>query len=373
MTTLPGPNRTAFLDKLKVILTLLVILHHTAIMYGADGGWYLRNTADGLAAKLLLTLFCSVNQAFFMGMFFLLAGYFTTPSYEKKGAVAFLSDRALRLGLPTLLFGLVLGPFTIALAEAGPEQSVLEFWWNWGGAFHFNIGPLWFAYALLLFSLSYVALRGLLPQLRWQFDATTLNHKAIACCLLIWAIASFALRLWVPTGQEKALLQIGYFSSYCLLFFIGCAAAKQRLLEQITARLALPWLAVSIIALPSLFILAIACGALRGVPFIVNGGWSLAALSYAVWEPLVATGIILSMLWYGRVSARPWHFWQKLAPLSFASYIVHAPVVVALGRYSQNWQAASLLKFLLVGSSSVALSFALAALLLKIPVLKRWL
>lgn len=373
MTTLPDQNRTAFLDKLRVILTLLVILHHTAIMYGAEGGWYLRKPADGLAAKLLLTLFCSVNQAFFMGMFFLIAGYFTTSSYEKKGAGAFLKDRSLRLGLPILGFGFVLGPFTIALAEAGPEQSLLDFWWNWGGAFHFNIGPLWFAYALLLFSLSYAALRGLLPQLCWQFDATSLNHKAIAWCLLIWATASFALRLWVPTGQEKALLQIGYFSSYVLLFFLGCGAAKQRLLEQISARLALPWLVISILALPSLFAIAIACGALRGVDFHVNGGWSFAALSYAVWEPLVAAGIILSLLWYARVSAKPWAGWTRLARLSFAAYIVHAPVVVAFGRGSQNWQAASLIKFAVIGSAGVAFSFAVAALILCIPGAKRWL
>ncbi len=373
MSNLPPTSRTAFLDRLRSILTILVILHHTAIMYGAEGGWYLRYPADGLVSKLLLTLFCSVNQAFFMGMFFLLAGYFTTLSYEKKSALPFLRERLLRLGLPILLFGLVLGPYTIALAEAPADTSILSFWWHWVRQFHFNIGPLWFAYALLLFSLAYALLRYLLPSLRWQLTERALRHRWILFGIAIWAMGAFALRLWVPTGQEKALLQLGYFSSYILLFVLGCAAAKNRLLELIEGRLALPWLLITTLSLPVLFLVAIASGALRGVPFPVNGGWNLAALTYAVWEPFVAAGIILTLLWRSRVSAQPWRFWSRLAPLSYTSFIVHAPVVVALGKLLHPWQQPSLLMFSLVGSVSVVLSFGLAALIKKLPGSQGWL
>jgi hypothetical protein len=41
-----------------------------------------------------------------MGILFLLAGYFTPGSLERKGYARFLSDRFLRLGLPLLAFGL---------------------------------------------------------------------------------------------------------------------------------------------------------------------------------------------------------------------------------------------------------------------------
>jgi hypothetical protein len=61
------------------------------------------HTPGGPSATLssvILTLFCSTNQAYIMGILFLLAGYFTPASVERKGYARFVSDRFLRLGLP---------------------------------------------------------------------------------------------------------------------------------------------------------------------------------------------------------------------------------------------------------------------------------
>ena len=61
------------LDKLRVALTFLVIAHHAAQAYGPNGGgWPIFN--DERSA--VLGPFFSVNAAFFMGLFFLIAGYF---------------------------------------------------------------------------------------------------------------------------------------------------------------------------------------------------------------------------------------------------------------------------------------------------------
>lgn len=367
MTNIMQTSRTDFLDRIRVLLTALVILHHTAIMYGAEGGWYLQYKASGLASGLLLTLFCSVNQAFFMGMFFLLAGYFSTRSFESKGARQFLTDRLLRLGVPVLLFGFVLGPFTNALAETPTGEPVWSFWWSLVAQATFNIGPLWFAYALLIFSVTYMALRLLLPKVRWKLSPEVLSHTWIALFLMAWGIAAFALRLWVPTGQERGLLQVGYFASYILLFFFGCAAGQARLLESINKKLALPWGWISLMTIPSLFAYAILSGALKGGAFHVNGGWTMPAFAYAMWEPFVAGGIMLMLLWRFRVSAKPWAFWKRLAPLCYAAFIVHAPIVVGLGVLLQAWKDYSLCLFFLVGGASLMVSFGIAALLMKLP------
>lgn len=371
MSNIMQTSRTDFLDRIRVLLTALVILHHTAIMYGADGGWYLRYKADGIASSLLLTLFCSVNQAFFMGMFFLLAGYFSTRSFESKGARQFLTDRLLRLGVPVLVFGFVLGPLTNALAETPAGETVWSFWWHLMSRVDFNIGPLWFAYALLIFSVAYMALRLLLPRLSWNLSPAVLNHAWVLFFLVTWGIAAFALRLWVPTGQERGLLQIGFFASYILLFFFGCAAAQARLLENIDKKLALPWGWISLLTIPSLFAYAILSGALKGVPFHVNGGWTMPAFAYAMWEPFVACGIMLMLLWRFRVSTQPWAFWKKLAPLCYAAFIVHAPVVVGLGVLSQAWKDYSIAMFILIGCASLIMSFGVAALLIQLPGAKK--
>src|SRR5579859_4418870 len=87
-------SRELYIDRLRSVMTVFVILHHTAITYGAPGGWYYNELKpSGSVASLLLTLFVATNQAYFMGFFFLLAGYFTPPSLERKGYGKFLGDR----------------------------------------------------------------------------------------------------------------------------------------------------------------------------------------------------------------------------------------------------------------------------------------
>ena len=97
----PAPSRHAALDVLRAGTTLLVVFHHAAITYGAQGGWFYQELAPGSAwSSRLLSFFCAFNQAWFMGLFFLLAGYFTPAALTRKGVWRFCADRALRLGLP---------------------------------------------------------------------------------------------------------------------------------------------------------------------------------------------------------------------------------------------------------------------------------
>ena len=87
--------RTVFIDNIRVALTAGVVFQH------ADS-WYWIQPAAG--SSLTLTVFCVINQAFYMGFFFLIAGYFTPASYEQKGQWRFIGDRLLRLGVPLLVF-----------------------------------------------------------------------------------------------------------------------------------------------------------------------------------------------------------------------------------------------------------------------------
>ena len=68
-------GRLVFIESLRTVLTVLVIAHHSAITHGGSGSWFYREVQDsGAPFSLLLTLCCAVNQAFFMGLFFLLSG-----------------------------------------------------------------------------------------------------------------------------------------------------------------------------------------------------------------------------------------------------------------------------------------------------------
>jgi hypothetical protein len=103
-TECPRPSRLFFADHLRVALTILVVLHHLAVIYGASAPFYYVEPPlpDGLAFLLLL-VFVLINQGYFMG-FFLISGYFTPGSFDRKGAGPFLKDRVLRLFVPLVAF-----------------------------------------------------------------------------------------------------------------------------------------------------------------------------------------------------------------------------------------------------------------------------
>lgn len=365
--------RTFFIDRLRVVLTVLVILHHTAITYGGSGGWFYREVHDsGTPTSLLLTVFCAVNQSFFMGMFFLFAGYFTPAALQRKGARQFVQERLVRLGIPLLVFGFLLGPLAVALAEAPATGRVGERLRMLLSGGTFVIGPLWFAWALMLFAFGFAAWRHFRPE-PMRHELRPLPPPLV----WLWAalgvgVVALTVRQFVPVGENVLGLQLGYFASYVFLFALGCTASRHRWLEKVERRQALPWAWVTLFTLPVLFVAAALSGALEGRPVNFNGGLGLPAVVYAFWEPFVAWGVMatLLVLFRERINA-PSAVWQAWGALAYGAFIVHAPVVVGASVALAAWEAWPLLKFGVVSSVSVIASFALTSLLLRLPGARR--
>ena len=137
-TATGSPNRLFFIDNLRTGLILLVVLHHVALVYGAslEGYYYVEPPFTDPLAFVVLLVFALVNQSWFMGAFFLVAGYFTPGSYDRKGPGTFLKDRLFRLGITTPL--------------------------TWNAYPHFlGMGPMWFVAMLLIFNFGYAGWRSL--------------------------------------------------------------------------------------------------------------------------------------------------------------------------------------------------------------------
>ena len=365
----PRRARNAGIDALRVGTTFLVVLHHTAITYGAIGGWYYKEVpTDGSLSSLLLVFFCTFNQAWFMGLFFLLAGYYTPASLQAAGSWHYLRHRLQRLGIPLLVYGFVIGPATIALAQTArgkPFWETLLRLWSQG---EFEKGPMWFAWALLIFALGAVV---------WHaFDARRgktgaerpfPTNAALLLAALGTGAGAFALRLQWPVGREVAGLQIGYFASYVVLFIAGSLAASPQWLEQWPATQVRTWRRVAWLALPVLPVVVLG-GPLLGLQGRPEGGWNIPALVYALWEPFVAWGVILALL--GRFQRRFSEFGPlgaRLARRAFAIYVIHPPVVVAVALAWRPVAAPVLLKFVVSGSIACVLCYLLAGLLLRLP------
>jgi fucose 4-O-acetylase-like acetyltransferase len=370
-------QRDLYIDRLRTVVTALVILHHTAITYGAIGGWFWREIEPSSApSSQLLILFCTTNQAYFMGFFFLLAGYFTPASLERKGYARFIGDRFLRLGLPLLAFGLILGPLTAAMVNSwegdGFWTCIRSLWRHK----HFINGPLWFAQALLIFSLAYCAWRATLGAPLSQSERT---EKPVPSGLwwLLSALgtgaAALAIRQFVPTGVNVFGLQLGYFATYIFLFAGGIAAWRYDWLRQLNWKNARTGIIAFAITWPLMPLGSALARALNG-PGKSNfsSGFSWTAIFYALWEPFVAWGLIALWLLFARARMnQPSALWAWLNRRAYAVYILHPPVLVGIALLLHGWFAPALVKFGAVGLLTCIATWLVSDPLVRLPGVRR--
>ena len=367
-------QRNGGIDALRAAVTLLVVFHHSAITYGAIGGWYYKEIAPSAAwDSLLLILFCTLNQAWFMGLFFLLSGYFTPAAFDRHGAAGFVRERLLRLGVPLLVYGLLLHPLTVALAQTAKGRSFAAvFAYVWTHA-RFEPGPLWFAEALLIFAALWLIWR---RWLRRSMPAASRrsfpSNAALLAGVLLTGLAAFLLRLVWPVGVNVAFLQLGYFASYIALFAAGCAAADGQWLAHIPPACKRVWLRIAWIACPVFPLAGLLDMHFHLFPGRAEGGLNPQALLYAFWEPFVALGFILGLLsFFQQRFAVLNRLWAVLARRAFLIYIIHPPILVGVAVAWRDVAAPALVKFVVTGSVACALCHLAAGVLLRVPAVAR--
>lgn len=128
----------------------------------------------------------------------------------------------------------------------------------------------------------------------------------------------------------------------------------------------MPWLAalaVAVLLLCAMPVAGASFGQLDGA-----AGFSLPAIAYAFWAPVVAWGTIAGTLWYVQLRwgerDRRWGF---LSRHSYAAFILHPPVIVGLALSMQPLGLPAIAKFVLLTATGTAISFALAWLIRKVP------
>jgi len=358
-------------------MTALVVVFHTAITYGGSGGWFYHEVKPSATpSSLLLTMFCATNQAYFMGFFFLLAGYFTPGSLERKGYTRFIGDRLLRLGLPLLAFGLVLGPLTAAMVTAAAGRG---FWPTFVSLWqhkNFINGPLWFTEALLFFSAGYCIWRAIAGAPLAQSERIPKPLPSYGWWLLSAVgvgAAALGIRQFVPTGQNVFGLQLGYFASYIFLFAMGVAAWRFEWLRQLNWSHARPWIVTLVVAWPCMPLSIFVAIALNGAgKSNFSGGLSWTAILYAFWEPFVAWGLIVAwLLLFRERMNRPSALWMWLNRRAYAVYIIHPVVLVGIALLLRGWIAPALVKWGVVGALACLACWLAADPLVRLPGVRR--
>ncbi len=338
-------KRIYYFDFIRVYLVMLVFYHHSAISFGASGGWYYISERVDRVAQALLSVSMGIDQSYFMSLFFFISAYLLPASFDRKGLKAFVKDRVLRLGVPLALFYFVLHPLLVLWIRG-----------TWGKP---GLGPMWFVFTLLIFESVYAAYR-YLSKRQLVIRLTKRLWVMAVVFILFTGIVAFVIRLWMPIGSSVFGLQLGYFTLYTAMYFLGIVAYRKKLLDRLDMHSGYRWLALIVfIMIPSLIYFGITT---PGFQKDLNGGWNGSALYYAVWESIMCVGICYFLLSFGKSYLnRPSTTVQRLSRNSYSFYIVHPFAIVGCVFVAEMIPITPLARLALVCIIGIPLCFALAA------------
>lgn len=369
-----GAGRLWYLDRIRVVLTVVVIVYHLAMTYGNLSAWYYSEPVMRGPKELppwagVLDGFVMVNAAYFMGFFFLISGFFVVGSYDRKGGRAFVRDRLRRLGIPLLLAYLVLIPLCkiptfVMMNRAGSNPyGILLFLWP-------DPGPMWFIGTLLLFCLGYAWVR------RWTRNrpipsgsGRPLRWWAYVGFGVLLAAVTFGWRMFVPIPLVPILgipLPV-YIPQYILLFAVGVMAYRRNWFATLPRSAAWWGLGTAAVATAALFPIV------YGVDAPAAGLGQVAfGVVQACWEAALCVGMCVGVTaLFSYWLNRPGRWIGGLGKDAYTVYLVHAPLLILVGLALSWLYVDPLLKWALAAVIAVPLCFAIARQVRILPGLRR--
>lgn len=376
------PGRLFFIDNIRWLMIIFVVMTHAAVTYSNLGMWYYIEPAKlDIVSLAFFGIYQSYMQAYSMGLLFLIAGYFVPGSFDRKGFSKFLSDRAVRLGIPTLIYMLFINStinyFFLAYEWTATRPSVWQFFMDYIRTLNFlsGSGPMWFALALLIFSAAYAVFRLLRRgQKSPQREGELPGHLAVAGLSLFIAAFAFSIRLVQPIGSSIMNMQLGYFSQYIVLFIVGIIASRKNLLVRIPYSFGMIWFKAALIG-GSIFWLGIQIlgGGLSGDFVKYEGGLYWQSAAYALWESFFCVGICLGIIVIFRRSFDVQGMFKRfLSDNYFSVYVFHPPILILVTLVLREFRWPPIIKFTIACAIAIPLCFIVSHLVLRrIPLLKR--
>lgn len=355
------PVRLAGVDRLRTALTIGVIATHAVITYAADGSWFYHEGGLPPALATLAGIPVALGALFGMGTFFFLAGLFLPASVDRHGRAALLRERTVRLGLPTVVFVLLVVPTVEGwvAAATGQYASLAAIWKR--QLHQFDAGPLWFVWVLLVFTIVAV------PVLGWRRSGPQpLRLRLLVGCGLFVAVASFLLRIrFGIDSYQWGAAHLWQWGQCAGLFVLGLVAGRQGWLTAIPPRIRNGCVAASILgALATIALLTTSADDLDPL----GGGLHWQSLLVAAIEGVMSVSMAIVLVTL--VGSGPPGRFGAVAPLAYGAYLVQTPVLVGIALAMRDAPLPTALKLGVLLPSAVLTSFTSAALLRRIPALR---
>jgi glucan biosynthesis protein C len=363
-------TRIAFLDHLRYLMVLLVVVYHSVAAYSTVAPHWTVHDARFFAANIIRELL----DVFMMPVLFFVAGYFALPVLEKKGTWWFLKDKVIRLLVPWAVLVLVVTPL---LFYDQPGQLVRPFrsYWLWYvGRFHGELGFLlptqpnqnifWFLSLLFIFFVLFALIHAATH--RWWAHVTRERSPFVALALFgLLTFAAYSVGLlffpdtsWFTLGlllqfePTRLALLAGYFALGVYVQSHQWFAQENRLGSPIlwgalSAALAVVYLVVGqrVFADPA---------GTTHLPVVF-------LLAFALIRSSLLLALLLAFVSFGvRYWNRSHAVDRQLAATSYNMYLTHIWFVVLIQMALLSWMVSPVYKCAIVLLAALALSFALS-------------
>jgi len=364
-------GRALFADNLKTILIAAIIAGHAVIGYSAStDAWSYSDVREVTLSPVVEAVVVPLlfGAAFVIPLLFLLAGLLTRPSLERKGVGAYVRDRLLRLGVPFVVFALVLWPLLeyALFRSLGGAPGLGEYLRAEGSL---DTGVLWFVGVLLIFSLAYAGLVGARGRRQPRAEPREIRTGHLLVLVAAVAVATFLVRLVIPAESDNRFVDLNMWEwpACAAAFGLGIAASPLGWLVAVPDRVRRHARTATLVA-------AVAAVAFVGVALAsgvsleaMSGGWRLPALVFAAGES--ALGIFGAVWLLGAAQRhldRPLRWVSPAAARSaYGAFLLQGPVLIGLALALRPVPVPAEVKALVVAAAGVAASFAIASLLIR--------
>lgn len=378
------------IENLRGFVVVMVVAFHASMAYlqsqpateppfdSAPHAWIATPIVDS-ARWLPLDLFSAFQFLYLMQLLFFVSGVFVWPSLERKGPVAFLRSRALRLGVPFLLGTCLLMPmaYYAVYRVTAVDPSVPAFWRHWRALPFWPNGPMWFLWFLLMLGAVAAALHRLAPrpiEAAARLAATANVHPGrffmtlVGISALAYVPLARAFTPWAWTEFGPFAFQVSFAPQYVIYFFAGVIVGAGGLQcglfdpDGMLARRAVRWI-VATLAIFVVWLLVMAVvvkGLLPGLP----GRQIAADLGTVLFVACACFAAVAGFLRYAN-KRRP--AFRSLAKNGYGIYILHYVFVLWAQYFLLSVAAFALVKAAAVFAVTLTLSWAASAALCRLP------
>lgn len=300
--------RKYYLDNIRWATVVLVLIYHVCYLFNNVGVLGAIGSKTGVPAFDALLYFV---YPWFMVLLFLIAGISARYSLDKRSGKQFISDRAVKLLVPSTLglfvFQWITGYFYIKL---GDGMEYIPTFLRYPIFAVSGTGPLWFAQTLFLFSILIVLVR--------KLDRNDKLWNLFKNCNLIIILLLFIVIWGASQILNLPVLTMYRFGIYGVAFLLGYFIFSHDKVQDAVERIHIPML-----------IAAIILGAFYTFYYYGEDYTSAQCLqsfftNAYLWVAVLAI-LGCGKAWFNHTS----NFAAYMTKSSFGLYVIHYPVVLA--------------------------------------------